>query len=85
MCVTQDLAAGGSSSGVSEIIAHPDYDASTIDNDIAVWHLSSSLSGSGIGSIDLPTSGSDPSSGTDVTVSGWYVLLRASSCVREQP
>jgi trypsin len=57
---------------VSKITVHPDYDASVVDNDVAVWKLSSPIqSGSNIAYATLPSSGSDPEAGSTVTVAGW--------------
>jgi trypsin len=63
-------ASGGEELGVSTITVHPDYDESTIDNDVAVWALSSSVTESDtVGFVTLPSDGSDASG--DLTVSGW--------------
>lgn len=61
---------------VSKIVVHPSYDANTIDNDIALWKLSTSIAESStISYATLPAQGSDPAEGTTLTVSGWYVLF----------
>lgn len=70
---TLSWSSGGVTSGVSSIVVHPDYSASTTNNDVAVWKLSEPLEGSGIEYVSLPSQGSDPSANTSVTVAGWYV------------
>lgn len=44
------------------------------DNDVGVWHLATAIpTSSTIGYATLPAQGSDPASGTTLTVAGWYV------------
>jgi len=55
---------------VEQMYLHPDYDASTSDNDIAVLKLKTSLNlNSKVAPIALATT--DPSVGSEVVVSGW--------------
>ncbi len=63
----------GSIVSVSRIVVHGSYSYSTLDSDIGVPVLSSDLT---LGqqqakAATLPTSGSDPASGTAVTAAGW--------------
>lgn len=68
----QKYASGGTLVSVSKIVVHPSYDESTIDNDIALWQLSTAIpESSTIGYATLPVQGSDPAAGTTLTVSGW--------------
>jgi trypsin len=53
-------------------VVNPSYDASTTDNDIALWHLSTPLANSStIGYVTLPAQGSDPVTGSTTTTAGW--------------
>ncbi|VUC23479.1 unnamed protein product [Clonostachys rosea] len=73
-------ASGGTQVGVSKITVHPDYDSSTVDNDVAVWKLASPIeSGSNIAYATLPASGSDPEAGSTVTVAGWGLTSESGS------
>ncbi len=65
------LVEGGNRVSVSEIFRHPNYDDSTIDNDIALLHLSNSVTT--ITPIALNTA--LPSDGTMTEVAGWGNLL----------
>jgi trypsin len=68
----QTWASGGTTAGVSSITIHPDYNDNTLDNDIAVWHLSEPIGeGGDIGYVNLPSQGSDPAADTTTTVAGW--------------
>ncbi|CAL3965484.1 unnamed protein product [Diplocarpon coronariae] len=70
-------ATGGTVSKISKILVHPNYDSKTIDNDIALWTLSSSIgTSSTIGYATLPAQGADPAEGVSTTVSGWHAALR---------
>ncbi|KAL4876757.1 trypsin-like cysteine/serine peptidase domain-containing protein [Aspergillus karnatakaensis] len=64
---------GGQLVRVAEIISHADYNADTIENDIAVLRLTQSLQlGEAVGVIDLPPSNeTTPETGAVCTVSGW--------------
>ncbi|KAH7564115.1 trypsin-like cysteine/serine peptidase domain-containing protein [Bipolaris maydis] len=63
---------GGTVVRVSRIVIHPSYQASTSNNDVAVWKLSSTVTAGGnIGFASLAASGSDPASGSTVSVAGW--------------
>ncbi|KAH8597904.1 putative trypsin [Bisporella sp. PMI_857] len=65
-------ASGGTQVGVSSITVHPSYSSSTINNDVAVWKLSTSLPASStIGYATLPAQGSDPVAGSTTTTAGW--------------
>lgn len=68
----QQKNSGGVVAGVSSIRVHPSYNANTYNNDVAIWKLSSSVSATnGISYASLASSGSDPASGTTLTVAGW--------------
>ncbi|MFD9961991.1 serine protease [Amycolatopsis sp. NPDC058986] len=61
---------GGVKSRVKKIVTHKQYDAQRIVNDIAILKLSSGLTfGSAVAAVPLATS--DPSAGSQVTLSGW--------------
>ncbi|KAM5349925.1 hypothetical protein ACJ41O_006430 [Fusarium nematophilum] len=63
---------GGTLVGVSQIIIHPSYSSSTINNDVAIWRLSTPIStGSSVSYARLPAQGSDPVAGSLATVAGW--------------
>lgn len=65
-------ASGGTQVGVSQIVVHPSFSSSTLNNDVALWHLSSPITAGGnIGYVTLPASGSDPAAGAVTTVAGW--------------
>ncbi|KAL5404844.1 hypothetical protein PMIN03_008863, partial [Paraphaeosphaeria minitans] len=67
---TLTWASGGVTSKVSQVIVNPAYSGN--NNDIAIFKLSTSIpTSSTIGYISLPSSGSDPASGSSSTVAGW--------------
>ncbi|KAG9258829.1 trypsin-like cysteine/serine peptidase domain-containing protein [Emericellopsis atlantica] len=69
---TNTWSSGGTEVGVSSIAVHPQYDDSSLDNDVAIWKLSQPIdAGSGIGYVSLPSSGSDPAAGSSTTIAGW--------------
>ncbi|APA14579.1 hypothetical protein SS1G_06534 [Sclerotinia sclerotiorum 1980 UF-70] len=77
---TLTWASGGTQVGVSKVVVHPSYNSRTIDNDIALWHLSTAIpSSSTIGYAKLPVQGSDPVVGSTATVAGWGLLTENSS------
>ncbi|XP_029014206.1 serine protease 33-like [Betta splendens] len=60
------------SATVSQIIKHPSYNTITMDNDIALLELSSTITFTDyINPVCLPTSGSSFDAGTNCWVSGW--------------
>jgi len=61
---------------VAEIIIHPEYDPTSLENDLALIRLSQPLDfGDGtVRPIALPTSYQDPPVGTNATVVGWGLL-----------
>jgi trypsin len=77
----QDRSSGGVTAGVSEIIVHPDFSSSTLDNDVAIWKLSEDIAedGSALGYAGLPSAGFDPADGDSVTVAGWGALSEGGS------
>ncbi|KAM0545343.1 hypothetical protein ACHAPJ_011415 [Fusarium lateritium] len=64
---------GGVVSRVSSITIHPSFSGlSTLNNDVAIWKLSTPIaSSSTISYASLAASGSDPAAGASVTVAGW--------------
>jgi len=63
---------GGVLVGVSRIIVNPGYQSSSYNGDLAIFKLSTPIpTSSTISYATLPASGSDPSSGTTLTVAGW--------------
>ncbi|KAM5380121.1 hypothetical protein ACJZ2D_003768 [Fusarium nematophilum] len=64
--------AGGKVVEVSRITVHPDFVSDTLDNDFAIWRLSTRvLTGSNISYATLPAQDSDPVAGSPATVAGW--------------
>lgn len=65
-------ASGGTRLSVTQVIKHPNYSASTIDNDIAVLIVPTmTLGQTQAQAIGLPAQGSDPAAGTNAQVVGW--------------
>ena len=64
--------------GVSEVIAHPGYDAASQDNDLALLHLSAPVTlGPSVGTIarvESPANDSLVAPGVEALVSGWGAL-----------
>ncbi|XP_065169898.1 trypsin-3-like [Atheta coriaria] len=51
---------------------HPEFNADTLENDIAVLELWDDLEfNDKVGAANLPSSGADPASGTDAVITGW--------------
>ncbi|KAH8721615.1 trypsin-like cysteine/serine peptidase domain-containing protein [Ilyonectria robusta] len=68
---------GGKQVGVSSIVSHPDYNAGTVDNDVAIWRLASPIEASDtIGYATLAKNGSDPVADSLLTVAGWGALTQ---------
>ncbi|KAL4970115.1 serine protease [Aspergillus stella-maris] len=74
-------ASGGTHVNVARIISHPEYDAATVANDIAVLRLAQSLEfGSTIAPVQLPSSESDtPATGDRCSVTGWGATSEGGS------
>jgi trypsin len=74
-------ASGGTLLSISEIRAHPSYNSSTIDNDIAVIKVSSPLilGQTQARAVTLPTQGSDPAAGKSVIAAGWGTTSEGGS------
>ncbi|KAK7421167.1 hypothetical protein QQX98_002296 [Neonectria punicea] len=71
---SQNRNSGGTLVGVSSITIHPSYSSSTINNDVAIWKLSTSIpTSSTISYATLAAAGSDPVAGSIATVAGWGV------------
>lgn len=61
---------GGVTARVASVKIHPSFNSGTLNNDVAIWKLASSIATSStVGYATLAASGSDPS-GT-LTVAGW--------------
>ncbi|EUC44292.1 hypothetical protein COCMIDRAFT_98547 [Bipolaris oryzae ATCC 44560] len=71
---------GGTVVRVSRIVLHPSYAASTSNNDVAIWKLSSTVTAGGnVGFATLAASGSDPASGSTASVAGWGATREGGS------
>lgn len=69
---------------IIQIINHPEFDARTMENDVALWRLAAAVpQGPGVKYVTLPGQGDDPQPGLSAVVAGWYVYsfdpLSASS------
>ena len=72
---TRRLDGSGDRRDVSRIAIHPDWNDFTLDNDVAVWELSSNATG-----IPLATlATSDGSVGDDLLATGWGTLTEGGS------
>lgn len=67
---------GGQEIQTARIVNHPQYNAATLNNDIAIMHLSSELDLSpiGVAIIGMPPQGAGTAAGTIARVSGWGAL-----------
>ncbi|WP_224364172.1 serine protease [Hyalangium versicolor] len=72
---------GGTLVNVSQIIVHPGYSSSTINNDIALLKLSSSmtLGQTQARAVPLPAQGSDPAAGASAITAGWGTTSEGGS------
>ncbi|KAF5010852.1 hypothetical protein FDECE_3025 [Fusarium decemcellulare] len=71
---------GGTLVGVSSITVHPSFSSSTLNNDVAIWKLSTSIpTSSTISYASLAASGSDPTSGSSAIVAGWGTTTEGGS------
>jgi trypsin len=58
---------------VSSIKIHPSFSSGTLDSDVAIWKLATSIpAGGNVAYATLAAAGSDPASGTLTTVAGNY-------------
>jgi len=65
-------ASGGQLLTVSALRPHPQYNPSTINNDIAIVHLATPITfGANVAPVTLPASGNDPANGAAVVATGW--------------
>ncbi|KAF2640584.1 trypsin-domain-containing protein [Massarina eburnea CBS 473.64] len=65
-------ASGGTVVKVSKVTVNPSYDDGTTDYDVAIFKLSTTVpTSSTVGYASLAASGSDPASGSTLTVAGW--------------
>ncbi|KAF1925973.1 trypsin-like protease [Didymella exigua CBS 183.55] len=75
-----DRSSGGTVVRVSSLTVHPSFSSSTLNNDVAIWKLATSIpTSSTIGYASLAASGSDPTSGSTATVAGWGTLTSGGS------
>ncbi|CAI6341141.1 unnamed protein product [Periconia digitata] len=75
---------GGVTSNVASKRVHPNYNANTYENDIAVIKLSTPIPESDtIKYAKLAASGSDPAAGTTLTVAGWGSTRSGGSATTE--
>ncbi|KAF2791175.1 trypsin [Melanomma pulvis-pyrius CBS 109.77] len=73
-------ASGGTLVSVSSIKVHPSFSSSTLDSDVAIWKLATSIPASStIGYATLPASGSDPVADSIATVAGWGTTTSGGS------
>ncbi|KAK5994004.1 Trypsin [Cladobotryum mycophilum] len=76
---------GGTLVSVSSLVLHPGYkeDSQGVpDNDVGVWHLSSSIpTSSTVAYAKLTASGSDPAAGSTVTTAGWGTTSENSQSI----
>lgn len=71
---------GGTLASVSRVAVHPQYDADTVDYDVAVMTLSSPLTfSSTIAAAKLTASGAEPTAGESTTVIGWGTTREGGS------
>ncbi|KAM0354987.1 hypothetical protein ACHAPU_000831 [Fusarium lateritium] len=71
---------GGVTSSVSSARANPAFSGSTLDSDVAILKLTTSIATSSTISYGrLAASGSDPAAGTQLTVAGWGTTSAGSS------
>lgn len=74
-------ASGGQLIGVAAIVRHPQYNANTLQNDIAIFHMGGSFN-TGLASITalpLPGQGVQPATGAMATVTGWGHMTEGGS------
>jgi len=73
--------AGGTQVSVSSFVYHPSYSSSTIDYDVAIVKLASSLNLNleRAKAVQLPAQGSDPSAGTNTVCHGWGTTSEGGS------
>ncbi|KAL2870572.1 serine protease [Aspergillus lucknowensis] len=66
---------GGTVVQVSAVDVHPDYDETTVNNDITILTLAEPLTfGDGIAAVDLPSTSDLPEAGTVAVATGWGAL-----------
>ncbi|KAJ8932955.1 hypothetical protein NQ314_014334 [Rhamnusium bicolor] len=70
---------GGQVISASRVLVHASYNDRTIDYDVSVIHLSSSITASNTRSISMPSSGSTPSTGATTTITGWGATSEGGS------
>ncbi|KAK2603731.1 hypothetical protein QQS21_004107 [Conoideocrella luteorostrata] len=73
-------ATGGTLVNVSDSIVHPEYNSTSLDNDVALWKLSSSfIESTTIRFAKLASQGSDPVAKSIATVAGWGRIGESAS------
>jgi trypsin len=72
---------GGTTVKVAQIFQHEQYNANTINNDIALLKLATALTlgQANAAAVALPAQGSDPASGANARVSGWGTTSEGGS------
>lgn len=71
---------GGQVIEVASIVNHPNYDTSTLENDISILILAVPLTlGNSVATIDLPSADLVLAGGTLTTVTGWGALTEGGS------
>ncbi|XP_053694195.1 trypsin alpha-3-like [Sabethes cyaneus] len=71
--------AGGTIFQAAQIINHPSYNPSTIDNDVCVIRITTSFTGANISPITIVPSGTSFAAGTRSVVSGWGLTTPGGS------
>jgi len=75
-------ASGGTVVKAASYVVHPKYSASTVDYDVVVFKLATTLTfGTTINKINLTASGSDPAAGTVTTTMGWGLTSESGSSI----
>ncbi|KAF4552574.1 Trypsin [Elsinoe fawcettii] len=73
---------GGTVSSVTRIINNPNFNSNTLDGDVAILKLTTSIpQSSTIAYAVLAASGSDPASGSSATVAGWGTLSSGGTSI----
>jgi trypsin len=75
-------ASGGTVVKATSYTVHPKYSASTVDYDVVVFKLATTLTfGTTIGAAMLVASGSDPAAGTLTTTMGWGLTSESGTSI----
>lgn len=72
LIILQNRSSGGTLVSVSSIKVYSGFNSNTLDGDVAIIKLATSIpTSSTISYATLAASGSDPAAGTTLTVAGW--------------